>query len=137
MIERRIQVANTVCTTILFTLVLNASIVHYPFMQRDPSIWKMNLFRTLAAFLAPTVIEFGTEVYLYRLHQEQKRTLMLLVLILIWILTIGGAIPLHVRLAYHPWNQSAFETLLIVNWIRASLWSIRFVFVTTDALRSA
>ena len=70
--KHHIRVANTVCTTILFTLVLNASIVHYPFMQRKPSIWKMNLFRTLAVFLAPTVIEFGTEVYLYRLDQEKK-----------------------------------------------------------------
>lgn len=115
-----IPTLNAKASIIMTTVVLYASVCHYPLMRQDSETWKENLIRTLSLFGAPTLIEACTEIMLVC---EGRSKLNAFLLFLIW----GVSCPvlyLHVRLS-DVWNRDDWEVLLVLNWVRVFLWSVK------------
>jgi len=115
-----IQTLNIRSNIIMTTVILYASVCHYPLLRQDSETWRVNLIRTLLLFILPTLIEAYTEILLVLRNQSRWNAIALL---LIWIITFP-IIYLHIQLST-TWNRTEWELLLNLNWVRAVLWTLK------------
>lgn len=118
----RIQLLNDRTNIIMTTVIWYSSVCHYPLLRQDSETWKQNLIRTLVLFLLPTLIEGYTEILLVKRNES---TLNAACLLIIWIITCP-IIYLHVQLSIN-WERNDWELLIILNWIRVFLWTVKCV----------
>ena len=131
---------NVVCTTVMFTLFLNASVVQYPTMRRNKHDWSTSLERTFFTFIIFAVCEILTDIYVvYKLRKQEEfeyylRMSGLGILTVGWIVSVAFVIPTQLELAYDEWTVMSYNSLLTWNWFRTAVWAIRFSMVVFNVV---
>jgi hypothetical protein len=115
-------------------LIWVIQLVHYPaYKYMDVTSFKnyQNFHTTTITFIVGPimVIEIFTGLAVFL---DQKMNLLsslnLAGLILIWIATISWSVPKHGELA-NGYNPTVVESLILTNWIRTVLWTLRSVVI--------
>lgn len=130
---------NVICTSVMFTHFLNASVIQYPTMMRNKHDWSTSLERTFFTFIAFAVGEVVTDIYVvYKLRVREEfeyylRLGGLCVLLLGWFVSIF-IIRIQLELAYDSWTVPSYNSLLTWNWLRTALWGVRFSMVVFNVV---
>tara|TARA_Y100001958_G_C21232685_1_gene558610 strand:- start:1623 stop:2174 length:552 start_codon:yes stop_codon:yes gene_type:complete len=131
---------NGICTSVMFTHFLNASVIQYPTMMRNKHDWATSLERTFFTFIAFALVEMITDIYVvYKLRKEEDfeyylRLSGLSLLTIGWLVSIAFIVPIQLELAYTTWTVLGYNTLLTWNWLRTALWGIRFSMVVFNVV---
>jgi len=129
---------NVMCTSVVFALFLNASLVQYPTMMRNKEDWSTSLERTFVAFIIFPVTELLTDIYLvYKLRHEDfefyLRLVALCILLFGWLVSLAFVVPMQLELT-DAWSVMTLNSLLTWGWVRTTIWGIRFTMVAFDVV---
>ena len=125
---------NLTLSAILTGLIWTIQIVHYPsFLDVGTDqylVFQQNHMKNISFLVGPLMIlELGAGVYLlFDQFSSGLHWLILLgslLLLIIWVVTIFVASPLHARLVSNGYEVQQIQKLINVNWIRTVAWSGR------------
>lgn len=113
-------------------LIWTIQVLHYPafaFVAKD-SFLKFHAFHTrnISFIVMPMMILELLSAILLALRSPHPPLLVVnaLALFVIWLVTFFVSVPLHNSLAKGMGHQ-AIEKLVITNWARTLIWSLRFI----------
>lgn len=117
----------------LFGLIWTVQLVHYPSFRHVSDFSEFHPHHTfsIGLIVAPLMVaELALSSWLaYRTGFDWRFLLPLGVVIVIWGLTFLRAIPLHDLLAAGK-DNATIEALILINWPRTLLWTIKAAWVS-------
>lgn len=128
-----VLLANAASTFALTGLIWTIQLVHYPAFRyiAEPQFVDFEAFhqRQISWVVMPLMlIELATAAALLGWRPTGLPVYFTIVsallVVAIWACTFAVQVPLHKRLA-QGYDQAAIESLIIGNWIRTVLWSLR------------
>jgi len=118
-------------TCIMAGVIWTIQILHYPFfhqLNRDNFARLMNIHRVrISCIVIPVMLtELATGIYLWYYSTSYPLLFLagLCLIGLIWLSTFLLQTPRHAQIADH-YIASAVSKLVLTNWIRTVLWTIR------------
>lgn len=114
-------------------LIWTVQMVHYPSFAfvAEAQFEKFNIFHQSAItyVVGPMMVfELLTGVMLWINQSQDWKFLALVSMVgLIWLSTFFLSVPLHTKLLNNGYNKEVIDQLVLTNWPRTILWSLRSV----------
>ena len=122
----------------LFGLIWTIQLVHYPSFRYVPEFAEFHVHHTSSITLVVgplMLLELVVAAYLaYASDWAWPWLVPLLIVLAIWALTFFWAVPLHEKLG-HLRDDGVIEQLIVANWPRTVLWTVKAAWVSWLALR--
>ncbi len=123
-----ILLAEIIVTAILTGLIWTIQLVHYPafhYVENDRYVDFANFHtKGITIIVMPLMfLELGISIY-RALNLDFINVVLLIFVILIWLSTFLFSVPAHNILAGGK-DEKVIERLVITNWIRTMLWTLR------------
>jgi hypothetical protein len=138
-LEIFLLVLNCAATWFMTGLIWFVQIVHYPLFD-SVGINEFQLYAerhrqltTLVVF-SPMVIEISTAALLAMTWKRSDGWLLWLcfaMVVGIWISTALCSIPCHAKLCGSGYSQATHQWLVLSNWLRTALWTVRAVILAS------
>ena len=129
---------NLFATYALFGLIWTIQLVHYPSFRYVPEFTDFHVHHTSSITLVVgplMVLELAVAAYLAYANDWNWPWLVPLgIVLVIWVLTFFWAVPLHEKLGQLR-DDVVIEQLIVANWPRTVLWTLKTVWVSWLALR--
>lgn len=131
---------NFAISSYLLGLIVTVQLVHYPsFIYVDRKLFnKFHLFhvrRISFAVMLPMAAELLASLALAYLDPRPISFILLGIVFLIWLSTATLSVPRHNKLS-HDKNPRLISELVLTNWPRTILWSLRVVILGVIITRS-
>jgi hypothetical protein len=132
--QETILLVQVLATAMMTGIIWFVQIVHYPLFSKIPpqGFVSYELLNTTATGLLVgpiMLVEISTAFLLLILRSpvafQPLYLLALGCLILVWLSTFFLQVPLHALLSSRP-DTEAMRSLVLTNWIRTFLWTLRF-----------
>jgi len=127
-----VQIAHLAATWGMIGVIWFVQLVHYPLMswvskEAFPEFEESLCFRTSFIVIPLMTVELLAACLLLIIHSPSSLYLVNFILVVaIWLSTFFIQVPLHNKLLL-AFDSSAHRKLVVSNWIRTGLWSIRGV----------
>jgi len=125
---------NLTISAILCGLIWTIQLVHYPsFLDVGPDqyvVFQQNHMKNISILVIPLMLlELGAGIYLQLEHLKENIHWLIyvasLLLLIIWVVTMFVASPLHGKLASQGYDKKGIQQLVNINWIRTVAWTLR------------
>lgn len=122
-------------TLAMFGLIWFVQIVHYPLMARVGSegfsAYELAHTKRTTLVVAPLMlVEFGSALWIVLQAPSWASRVGIACLAMIWLSTFALQVPAH-RVLERGFDPRAHRRLVVTNWIRTVLWSMRAVLALT------
>lgn len=124
-----VYIIQLICSLFMTGLIWLVQVVHYPAFEyvsneKFVAFEKFHTSRISLIVVPVMIIEIFTGAMLYWYYRTDFFTLILALIVLIWLVTMLFSVPSHHTLAQHKCGK-AINKLVVTNWLRTVLWSIK------------
>ena len=132
---RNLFIIHLLATAYMVGVIWIIQVIHYPLFEkvgRDQfiSYELSHLEKTSLVIALPMILEILSFIGLLIVDSNLRASSLIqtggLCLLLIWPVTFFISVPQH-NILSHGFNQQVLDKLILTNWIRTSLWSIRLI----------
>lgn len=138
--EQLIQLGNLAISWALFGLIWVVQLLHYPAFRYvgDFTAFHKHHTSSITLIVGPMMfLELGLASYLaWQAEWAIAWLIPLFVVLVIWLLTFFWAVPIHEKLGRAP-SDALISQLLLANWPRTILWTLKAGWVTLMFYRSS
>jgi len=126
-----IIILNLFLSSFMFGLILTTQLVTYPLFSSISSSgftnYHFNYVSKISRIAGPAMLlELIIAAFLFYNFGNLSSKLIFLVTILIFLSTLLIQVPIHDRIKYKA-NNLLFKKLVMTNWIRTLLWSLKCI----------
>lgn len=137
-LETTLLLVNALSTWFMTGVIWFVQIVHYPLFSSvgiDDFTLYANKHRQLTTLVVapPMLVEITSSVLLAMVWNRAHSWLLwlnVLFVIIIWISTAMCSIPCHEKLCTSGYVESVHHWLVVSNWLRTILWTVRALVLT-------
>ena len=122
-------IVNLIISAFMLGLIMTTQVVSYPIFhfvdKNNFSIYHNNYIKYISIIVMPImVLELGFSIILFLIFKGIIFSILLFINIIILITTFFIQVPIHSSLS-KKFNKQEIDKLIISNWLRTLLWSIK------------
>ena len=121
-------------TVFMAGVIWTIALVHYPSFpfvaaERFAAFHQFHSARISIVVILPMCLELATALWLAGRDRTATTVVVALLTVAIWVTTFAVVVPNHNALGDGGADEAVIRRLIMTNWIRTALWTIKIPFV--------